>query len=371
MSATKPVVDEIASTIDPDVVHRRAIQAGLVIQESDPLNCETSLPALVAGAMMPTAHHYVRNHFRIPSLDPATWRLTVAGLVEHPLALALDDLLNMPSQSLIVTLECAGNGRSLLIPPVEGEPWGLGAVSTAEWTGVRLTDVLGQAGLKPNAQDVIFRGADGGAVGGHTGMTRFKRSLKLDEARESQPLLAYAMNGEPLPSQHGYPLRLIVPGWYGIASVKWLTAVEVTDRRFNGYFQNERYFYEWDDNRQPAREPVTLQRVRALITEPRPDQELEPGDMTLRGVAWSGAAPIARVEVSIGEGPWAEAHLLGEPTRHSWRWWEMSTRLDRRGPIAIRARATDFAGRTQPPQAKWNRLGYGANPVHEVLMRIR
>jgi len=228
-----------------------------------------------------------------------------------------------------------------------------------------------RAGVKPGAHDVIFRGADGGTVGGHTGITHFERSLKLDEAREFQPLLAYAMNREPLPIQHGYPLRLIVPGWYGVASVKWLTEIDITDVTFSGYFQQERYLYEWDDNRQPAREPVTLQRVRALITEPAPGQELESGDVTVRGLAWSGAAPIARVEVSIGGAPWEEAHLVGEPLRNSWQWWEMTTRVHRPGTITIRARATDLAGGTQPQQPDWNRLGYGANAVQEVAVRIR
>src|SRR3989442_7399653 len=180
--------------IDPDVAHRSAVLAGLRIQRSDPLNCETSIPALIAGSPMPTSHHYVRNHFRIPSLHRTDWRLKVGGLVDRPSALALDDLLGMRSESLNVTLECAGNGRALLRPPVEGEPWGLGAVSTALWTGVRLSDVLERAGVKTGAREVIFRGADVGSVQGHTGMTRFERSLKLDEAREFELLLAYAMN---------------------------------------------------------------------------------------------------------------------------------------------------------------------------------
>ena len=371
MGLTKPAMDEVVPTLDPDEAHRRAVQAGLVIQRSDPLNCETSIPTLGGAAVMPTTHHYVRNHFRIPALDPSTWRLAVGGLVERPLALSLGDLHDMGSQGLVVTLECAGNGRSLLSPPVEGEPWGLGAVSTAEWAGVPLSAVLDRAGPKPEAHEVIFRGADGGSVGGHPGMTHFERSLTLDEAREFQPLLAYAMNEEPLPIQHGYPLRVIVPGWYGVASVKWLTGIEVTHLTFSGYFQHERYFYEWEGDRQPAREPVTLQRVRALIIEPADDQELEPGDLTIRGLAWSGAGPIARVEVSIGDGPWQDAHLVGEPTRRSWQWWETMTRVQRAGPTTIRARATDLAGRMQPERPEWNRLGYGANAVQEVAVRIR
>jgi DMSO/TMAO reductase YedYZ molybdopterin-dependent catalytic subunit len=370
MSARNPGIDEVVESIDADEAVQRAIRAGLVMQRSDPLNCEIPVAGLIAAAAMPTAHHYVRNHFRIPSLDPASWRLTVAGLVEHPLTLSLDDLRGMPSQSLGVTLECAGNGRSTLRPPVEGEPWGLGAVSTAEWTGVPLSEVLNRAGVKPTATELIFRGADGGTIGGHSGITRFERSLTLDEIRDFQPLLAFAMNGEPLPVEHGFPLRVVVPRWYGVASVKWLTEIDVTDVTFRGYFQHERYFYEWDDKHRP-REPVTIQRVRALITEPRPNQQIERGNLTLRGVAWSGAAPIARVEVSAVDGSWEEAHLIGKPMRYSWQWWELARRAEHPGTVTIRVRATDAAGRTQPEQPEWNRLGYGANAIQEVTVQIR
>jgi DMSO/TMAO reductase YedYZ molybdopterin-dependent catalytic subunit len=178
------------------------------------------------------------------------------------------------------------------------------------------------------------------------------------------------MNGETLPVEHGFPMRLVVPRWYGVASVKWLTEIDVTDVTFRGYFQQERYFYEWDDDRRP-REPVTVQRVRALITEPKPDQELERGDLTLRGLAWSGAAPIARVEVSAAGGPWEDAHLEGQPTRDSWQWWELTIRAEHPGAVTFRVRATDAAGRTQPEQPEWNRLGYGANAIQKVTVRVR
>ena len=364
-------IERMIQTIDPDEAYQGAVRHGLVIQHPDPLNCEISISDLVEGEPMPTAHHYVRNHFRIPSLDPASWRLNIGGLVEHRLALSLDELRNMPSRTLAVTLECAGNGRSMLRPAVEGESWGLGAVSTADWTGVPLSEVLNRAGVESRANEVIFRGADGGTVSGRTGMTRFERSLRLDDVREFEPLLAYAMNGVPLPVEHGFPLRLIVPRWYGVAAVKWLTEIEVTDSPFGGYFQNDRYVYEWDDNRQPAREPVTVQRVRALITEPAPDQGFQPGDLAVHGVAWSGAAPITRVEVSCGGGPWQATRLLGEPTRYGWRWWEITVGADHPGAMSIRARASDAAGHTQPKDPEWNRLGYGVNAVHQVVVRIR
>lgn len=358
-------------TIDPDEASERAQAAGLVFQRADPLNCETSIAALVGGIVMPSAHFYIRNHFRIPKLDPSNFRLTVSGLVSRPLTLSLRDLQQMRSQTLIVTMECAGNGRALLHPPTDGEQWGLGAASTAEWSGVPLVEVLDVAGVETSAREVVFRGADGGTVAARSGVTRFERSLDLKMAREPDVLLAYAMNGEPLPPEHGYPLRLVVPGWYGVASVKWLTELEVIGSAFDGFFQSERYFYEWERGGQVVREPVTLQRVRSLITEPVQDAEVQRGDLAVRGVAWSGAGPIARVEVRVGGGAWQTARLLGEPHRYSWQRWELITRTPGPGVSALRARATDLAGNTQPDGPEWNRLGYGSNAVQEVSIRVR
>ncbi len=368
--AAAPPVGELAPAQDPEEACQQAIEAGLVVHRAHPLNCETPIPALSGGVVMPNAHFYVRNHFQIPKLDPATFRLAVGGLVERPLSFSLRDLHNMRSQTLIVTLECAGNGRTLFQPAIEGEKWNLGAVSTAEWTGVPLVEVLDRVGVRTGARDVVFRGADGGSVDGHSGATRFERSLPLDHARDADPLLAYAMNGEPLPIQHGYPVRLVVPGWYAVASVKWLTEIDLVDQPFAGHFQADRYWYEWERDGEVVREPVTLQRVRALITEPGPRQEARCGELVIRGVAWSGAAPIARVEVSIGGGGWQEARLVSERKRHSWQWWELITRLQEPGLVTLRARATDLAGRTQPERAEWNRLGYGNNAIHQVPVRI-
>src|SRR5581483_7022985 len=177
----------------------------------------------------------------IPALDPADWRLQVGGLVDEPLRLSLADLRAMRSQTLVATLECAGNGRTLYEPPIDGEQWDLGAVSTAEWTGVPLVEVLDRARPRASAQTVLFRGADQGAVDGATRAIAFERSLSLDDARGSGALLAYAMNGEPLPLQHGFPLRVIVPSWYAVASVKWLAAIELLEQPFAGHFQTEKY----------------------------------------------------------------------------------------------------------------------------------
>ena len=362
-----PVVTDAAEAVNPDDVWRRALEQGMVVHRAHPLNCETSIPALIGGVVMPNAHFYVRNHFQAPTIDGSAWRLEVSGLVEHPMAVSLRELSRMLTETRVITLECAGNGRYALNPPVEGEPWRLGAVSTAEWTGVPLVEILDRAGVLPAAREVVFRGADRGAVEGRPGEIHFERSLPLDTARESQAVLAYAMNGEALPLQHGYPVRLIVPSWYGVASVKWLTAIELAGRPFHGHFQTDKYCYEAD---RTTREPVTLQRVRALITDPGEDEELSPGKITVRGVAWSGAAPIARVEVSINNGSWQEARLIGDRHRHSWQWWELLTSLAQPGKNSIRARATDLAGHTQPGQPQWNRHGYGNNAIQGVLVQV-
>jgi DMSO/TMAO reductase YedYZ molybdopterin-dependent catalytic subunit len=292
-------------------------------------------------------------------------------LVERPLSLSWRDLTNLPSQAKVVTLECAGNGRSMLEPRVNGEQWNFGAVSTAEWTGVPLVEVLDRAGIQSNGRYVVFRGGDRGKVDESGDAIWFERSLGIDDARNSEVLLAYAMNGEPLPLQHGYPLRLIVPGWYAVASVKWLTDIDVVDEPFQAHYQTETYYFERQSDGQLFREPVSLQRVRSLITEPAADTEIDGGELAIRGVAWSGAAPIAKVDVKVDDSPWQEARLVGERKRHSWQWWELITQVAEPGSHIIRARATDMASRTQPESPEWNRLGYGNNAIQSMEIKVR
>ena len=351
-----------ARALNPEQACLAALDAGLIVRRAHPLNCETPLPALTGGVVMPNGRFYVRNHFGIPDLDLATWRLRVGGLVERPLSLDLARLRAMPSASAVVTLECAGNGRSGLVPPVPGEQWGVGAVSTAEWTGVPLTEVLDRAGLLATAREVVFRGADNGQVDGREGRVHFERSMPVQQLSQAGALLAYAMNGEELPLHHGRPLRLVVPDWYAVASVKWLTGITLIGEPFDGHFQVDRYHIDGD--------PLSLQRVRSLIVEPAPDGTAAPGDITIRGVAWSGAAPIALVEVSVDDAPWQRATLVGDRRRHGWQWWELPACLTGPGDVTIRARATDLAGRTQPDQPRWNRLGYANNAVHEVRLAV-
>lgn len=360
----------VEQALDPAQACQDAADAGLVIRSSDPLNAETSIPDLAGGAVMPARRFYLRDHFPIPDLDGDRYRLSVRGLVERPLDLSLADLRNLPSDCRVVTLECAGNGRSFFDPKVPGEPWALGAVSTAEWTGVPLVELLDRAGIQPGAAEIVFRGADSGRVAGADAPIRFERSLSVVRIRDLNPLLAYCMNGEPLSVPHGYPLRLIVPGWYAVASVKWLTEIVVTDRAFDGYFQTTKYWYEWVRDGRDDREPVTLLNVRALIVTPGPGMRLPRGETAIRGVAWSGAASIAKVELSFNGDPWQEARMIGEGRPGSWQWWELLSSIEQAGPLVIRARATDEAGRIQPDQAEWNRLGYGNNSINAVEAHV-
>ena len=362
--------DVILSTVDPAEACRAAVDSGLIVVTEDPLNCETPTPAAPSGLLTPADRFYLRNHFPIPVLDEEAWRLSVSGLVREPLELGLDELKKMTTETFVATLECAGNGRTHFSPSTEGAQWLLGAVSSAEWAGVRLDVVLDRAGVRAEASELVFRGADRGTVDGSAEPIWFERSLAVDDARESGALLAYSMNGEPLPVRHGAPLRLVVPGWYAVASVKWLTGIRVDSAAFDGYFQADHYAYEWSRGDTVVREPVRMQQVRALITEPRSGQRHSIDQLTVCGVAWSGVAPIARVEVSVAGDAWQDASLIGESSTHGWQRWEHLAQAGRPGETTIRARATDLAGHTQEERPEWNRRGYGGNFVHEVRLLV-
>jgi DMSO/TMAO reductase YedYZ molybdopterin-dependent catalytic subunit len=347
-----------------------AVGAGLLVHTADPLNAETPLGTLIEQDPTPADQFYVRNHFAIPKLPAADWRLEVGGRVLRRQTYDLAQLYALQSQTRVVTLECAGNNRSALTPPAPGPQWGLGAAGSAEWTGVPLLDVLARAGPAFDACEIVFRGADHGHVDGHAGTTFFERCLSLDQVAAAGALLAYALNGAPLPRQHGYPLRLVVPGWYGMASVKWLTEIEVIDHSFHGHFQTEKYRYEWLRDGQAVVEPVRQQRVRAIIAEPVAGQRLTRDHVMVRGLAWSGVAPISQVWVSVGQRPWQRARLVDRAVCAGWQRWELLVGVNQPGTTTVRACAVDCAGRMQPVEPEWNRLGYGANGVQTVTIQL-
>ena len=339
------------------------------VASSAELNVETPLAALEHG-ITPRGQFYRRTNFYVPEIDPAAWALPVCGEVEAPFTLAWDELRALPRHSVAVTMECAGNARSLVTPPTPGQQWEHGAVSTAVFGGVSLRTVLARARPRAGAVEVLFTGADAGSVG--AGRTEpFARSMPLALARGPDVLLAWEMNGEPLPAEHGYPLRLVVPRWYGVASVKWLAQVRVLAEPFRGHFQHEKYIYLGEAGT-PDGTPVARMRVRSLIAHPSAGDELTAGvPMEIRGCAWSGEAPVERVEVSADGGrTWAAAQLGAAPSPYAAALWRLLWIPPPAGAAELIARATDAAGNTQPMECVWNELGYGNNAVQRVPVTI-
>lgn len=320
--------------------------------------------------LTPAGLHYCLVHFDVPALAPPGWRLAVEGRVDKPLSLSLDELRAMPSRSVTVTLECAGNGRAQISPRYPSIPWIEEGVSTAEWTGVALASVLRAAGLRPQAQEVVFWGADRGLDRGleHA----FARSLVPAEALTEDVLLAWAMNGHDLPLQHGYPLRLVVPRWYGMASVKWLERIEVIDHAFDGVQQAHSYHFR-QRHGEPG-EPCRHMRVNSLLAPPgMPDfytreRVLGPGRVQILGRAWSGTGPITRVDFAV-DGEWREAQLEPTPSPHAWQRWRAEWNAAP-GEHELACRATDAAGNVQPLEPPWDVTGFGNNSVHRVAVRV-
>ena len=321
----------------------------------------------------PVGLHYLLTHYDIPFVDPATFELSVGGLVAQPLSLSLDDLRARPTRELEVTMECAGNGRALL-PGLRSasQPWLTEAVGTAAWRGTPLAPLLADAGPLDGTREVVFTGLDRGFEGGEEQM--FERSLTLDEALRDDVLLAYEMNGAPLLPQHGFPLRLVVPGWYGMTSVKWLTRITVVDEPFTGYQQVHAYRLRRDEDEEG--EPLTRIYPRALMVPPGlPDfptreRTLTTGPWTIEGRAWSGWAPVEAVEVSTdGGATWAAADL--EPAESPWAWrgwrfeWDATP-----GEHVLCCRARDEAGHMQPDDAEWNLGGYANNGIQRVPVTV-
>lgn len=323
----------------------------------------------------PAGMHYLLNHFDVPyvtAADAEAWRLQIGGLVEQPLSLSLAEIKALPAQTVRVTLECAGNGRGRYSPRWPSMPWMSGAVGTAEWTGTPLRAVLDRAGIKREAVEISFHGIDRGFDKGHE--HEYGRSLKPDLARDENVLLVWAMNGQPLLPQHGYPLRMVVPGWYGMASVKWLQRIEALATPYQGYQQIGTYHFRSQAGEQGT--PITTMRVKSLMVPPGvPDwysgaRLVEAGPVTVYGRAWSGkATPIAKVEVCVN-GEWHAAELDPPAGAFAWRGWRFHWQA-KVGGYDFACRATDAAGNTQPLEAPFDRGGFGNNGLHRIEVFVR
>lgn len=347
----------------------------LIVREKDPENLEFPFASL-DSFLTPNKLFYVRNHFAMPKLDVKTWRLQVLGAVKKPLQLTHADILKLPATTTPVTLECTGNGRAFLDPKTRGVQWQLGAVSTAEWTGVTLATILERAGVNADAVDVVLEGADSGQVANEpkpAGPIHFARGLPLAKALRPEVLLAHHMNGEALPVAHGYPLRAVIGGWYGMASVKWLARIVVTARPFHGYDQTTDYTIWERRDELPTLTPITGIDVKASIARPAGDETVPAGKpYHISGAAWAGEADVTKVEVSTdGGATWSEAKFLDKARPFCWRRWECTWQNPSAGKQRLLARATDSQGRTQPTKRDPDRRNYMISHIVPIEVQVR
>lgn len=364
--------------VDPEILRGHGEDApGPTILQRGPDNLEPPFAGL-GGPLTPAERFYVRTHFEVPRIEASSWRLSVEGEVDCPFEVGFEELRGMPSGTRVALLECSGNGRIYLEQIQVGIRWGLGGVGNAEWTGVSLVALLDRAGVKPGAVEVILEGADAGEFKPPQhetpGKIRYARSLPLSKARKEEILLAYRMNGEELPPRHGYPVRAIVPGWYGMASVKWLRRIIVTDRPFHGFFQTMEYAV-WDRRHGlPTLVPVTEIQVKAQIARPAPHEVVSKGTRyRIFGAAWAGESDVAKVEVSDDGGEsWSVARLIGDPIRYAWRFWEHEWNVpDTAGRRVLMARATDSKGQTQPMERDTDRRDAAISHVLPIEVEVR
>jgi DMSO/TMAO reductase YedYZ molybdopterin-dependent catalytic subunit len=349
------------------------VETGISLEELQLASRNHALPLeVLREPITPLGLHYLLIHFDIPAVDAASWSVRLDGAFARSVELRLDELKARPSRTLPVTLECAGNGRALLSPRPPSQPWLTGAVGTAEWTGTPLGPLLEEAGVLESAEEIVFTGLDRGVQGDveHA----YARSLPVHEALREDVLLAYAINGLPLPPQHGYPVRLIVPGWYGMTHVKWLSTITAVETPFRGWQQDVAYRMRYSEEEHGT--PVTRIRPRSLLVPPGiPDfftrrRFVAPGACVVHGRAWSGLAPVERVEVSQdGGGAWADAVLDAPLGPYAWRGWSYTWEAAP-GEHELCCRATDAAGNTQESEPAWNLDGLCNNAVQRVQVTV-
>jgi DMSO/TMAO reductase YedYZ molybdopterin-dependent catalytic subunit len=353
--------------------------SNLIGRQRNPDNLEFPFSTLdIDRFLTPNEQFYVRTHFEVPKLEAKTWRLAVEGEVSKPFEIGYDELRKLPARTVPALLECSGNGRGFLKPPQVGIRWELGAVGTAEWTGVPLAAIIERAGVKPGAVEVVLEGADKGEfqppLPRTPGKIAYARSLPLSKARQEEVLLAYAMNGEELPPRHGHPVRAVVPGWYGMASVKWLERIIVTDRPFRGYFQTMNYAIWERQHGLPSLVPVTEVQVKAQVARPAPFEVVPKGTKyRMYGAAWAGESGVAKVEVSDDGGQtWRAATLVGKAIRYAWRFWEYDwTTPGSSGRHVVMARATDSRGSTQPAERDPDRRDAVISHILPIEIEVR
>lgn len=351
------------------------LRDGRIVRSEQPLNLEMPFET-VESFITPTESFYVRTHFPIPTIDRDAWWLHMEGEIEKPFAINYEQLLELESITIPVTLECAGNNRNFLEPKVKGVQWGLGAVGTAEWTGVPFAVLLDRAVVKSNAREVVLEGSDHGTLDdpkSPPGELTYSRSVPLEKARRDV-LLAYRMNGKDLPSEHGFPVRAIVPGWYAMASIKWLQRIIITAQPFTGYYQTLDYAYWRRLGDIGELTPVAETQIKAEIAKPVQSETLSANsNVRVHGAAWTSDGEITKVELSTDGGTtWSEANLVGTSKPNAWRLWEFDWRTpSNAGQADLIARATDSQGRTQPTHRDSDRGTYMINHLLPITVQVR
>ena len=344
----------------------------LIVRSRRPEDLETPVE-LLDSFITPNDLFYVRHHDYAPRVEAGPWKLQVDGEVDRPSTITLDELRRMQRATVTVTLECAGNGRAFFEPPVAGIQWEKGAVGTARFTGVRMADVLKRAGVKSTGSYVALDGADR-AIGK---MPEFIRNVPIEKAMHPDTLLAFDMNGAPIPPLHGFPLRAVVPGWEGAYSVKWLQHVQVIDHEHDGFFVKTAYRYPTKrvapgaavDPKDMA--PLTGLVVKSIITSPVERASIKTGAVRVTGFAWAGENDIAKVDVSNDNGAtWYPAELGRERERYSWRQFTYEFKISAPGYYTVMSRATDDKGNAQPIKAQWNPSGYLWNVIDRVGINV-
>ncbi|CRK81051.1 sulfite oxidase [Neobacillus massiliamazoniensis] len=346
------------------------IKPYLITKSLTPENQETPIN-FIKGDIVNYKLFYRRNHFSYPNFLTSFYFLPIEGLVRFPKVFSLQEIRVLPSKTVKVILECAGNKRELFNPKVFGEQWGKGAISQGKWKGTPLSALLQYTGLLETAKEIVFEGYDFGERTDTNQQYHFSRSLPLEIALHPDTIIAYEYNDQPIPFKHGYPLRLIVPGWYAMASVKWIKKITVIDHEFTGPFQAIDYVYYPNRDSDIGKIPVTTINLNSTIQKPLNLQVLNTGNHTIEGIAWTGRGKVLKVEISLDGGrTWEAAKIFLSTENYSWVRWIYEWQVTEKGEYMIISKAIDSEGRMQPNEPIWNRKGYGYNAIDKIEVKV-